>query len=109
MINYQREIEAMAYREFMDISQAVKTVQYIDFSVHLPQIDMIKAGRLASDVIEIFTNKTKDHPAFKQTTLDISEDNVSYHLSSVDKGSIIAVASYLKKVIEENGFTFRLN
>lgn len=111
VINQRRqEFEATAYREFIDLSQAIVTTYKLDLCVRSEGIeDSVKRGRFISGLIGLYKDKRDaSWPDFLATGMNVTEDNRGVYLEAPNKGAIISVITALKKYSEGTGFTFSL-
>lgn len=111
IIRAHRESEATAYREFVDLTQAIICEYKIDLCVRSEASceDSVARGRFISGLIGLYLDKRDAFwPDFLATEMDVSEDNRGVYLKAPNKGAIVGVVNTLKEYAKGTGFTFTL-
>lgn len=106
VIRSEREREARAYHEFIDLSRAVQTRHILELTIRMDNEDSVKRGVFACALIAYYKLMcNNNHREFVNTEMDISEDNRSIKLVSHDKGHCINMGYALKNFAQSKGFT----
>lgn len=111
VIRSQRETESMAYREFIDLTQAIVCEYKLDMCIRSEASceDSVARGRFVSGLIGLYIDKRDaSWPDFLATQMDVTEDNLGIYLKAPNKGAIVGVVNTFKKYAEGSGFTFTL-
>lgn len=111
VVRSQREAESTAYREFIDLTQAIVCEYKLDLCVRSEESceDSVARGRFISGLIGLYLDKRHDTwPDFLATEMDVSEDNRGLYLKAPNKGAIVGVVNTLKEYAKGTGFTFTL-
>lgn len=106
----EAERQSNAYREFIDLVQAIQTVHKLDLVVRSESCeDSVARGRFISGLIGLYLDKRRDSlPDFLGTEMDITEDNRGVYLKARDKKAIIGVVEKFKEYAKGTRFTFTL-
>ncbi len=104
------EQESNAYREFIDLAQAIVSVHKLELCVRSEGCeDSVARGRFISGLIGLYIDKREaSRPDFLATHMDVTEDNRGVYLEAKDKKAIIGVVEKFKEYAEGTGFTFTL-
>ncbi|QYN80428.1 hypothetical protein [Kosakonia phage 305] len=110
MARSEAERQSNAYREFIDLVQAIQTVHKLDLTIRSESCeDSVARGRFVSGLIGLYIDKRDaSWPDFLATHMDVTEDNRGVYLKAHDKKSIIGVVEKFKEYAKGTGFTFTL-
>lgn len=104
------EQESNAYREFIDLVQAIISVHKLELCVRSEGCeDSVARGRFISGLIGLYIDKREaSWPDFLATHMDVTEDNRGVYLEAKDKKAIIGVVEKFKEYAKGTRFTFTL-
>ena len=105
------EQQSTAYREFIDLAQAIQTEHKLDLCIRSEANceDSVARGRFISGLIGLYIDKCNESwPDFLATYMDVTEDNRGIYLKAKDKKSIISVVEKFKEYAKGTGFTLTL-